>query len=263
MAIYIKTSDEIKKMRIVGKLAAEVLEFIEPYIKIGISTGELDSICHKYITQVQQSKPASLGYQGFPKSICTSVNDVVCHGIPNINQKLKEGDIINIDITLFKEGFYSDTSKMFFVGNPTNIVKKLCDITQNSLYLAIQKIKPGIRLNILGQTIQNAIEKEQFSIVREYCGHGIGKNIHEEPQILHYKADDQGIILIPGMTFTIEPMINIGSCKTKIMQDGWTVKTKDHSLSAQYEHTLLVTESGCEILTHRQEETIPFIINHT
>ncbi|MFT8229876.1 MAG: type I methionyl aminopeptidase [Enterobacterales bacterium] len=259
MFINIKSNNDINKMRIVGKLSAEVLIMIKDYITPGVSTGELNDICHKYITKVQKSIPASLGYCGFPKSICTSVNDVVCHGIPSYEKELKNGDIINIDVAIIKDGFYGDTSKMFIVGKPTIIGKRLCKVTQNSLYLAIKKIKPGLCLNIIGSTIQKFAESENFSIVREYCGHGIGNKFHEPPQILHFYNKNK-FILKSGMTITIEPMINTGNHSVKIMKDGWTVKTKDHSLSAQYEHTLVVTNNGCEILTLRPEETIPSII---
>lgn len=257
MHIHIKTSEEIKKMRIAGRLAAEILEMIESYIYPGMSTEKLNSICHNHITKVQYAIAAPLGYHGFPKSICTSVNDVVCHGIPNDLHKLKTGDIINIDITIIKQGFHADTSKMFFVGQPTKLGSFLCKITQESLYLAIQMIRPGIRLKKIGQTIQKFVESKKLSIVREYCGHGIGKVFHEAPHVLNYDADDGGVILQSGMTLTIEPMVNAGSRHVYTEEDGWTVKTKDHNLSAQYEHTVLVTKKGCEILTKRINETVP------
>ncbi|AKC60436.1 type I methionyl aminopeptidase [Blochmannia endosymbiont of Camponotus (Colobopsis) obliquus] len=262
MNIPIKKPNEIKKMRFVGQLAAEVLEMIKPYIYPGISTGMLDEICHKYITNKQKAIAASLGYKGFPKSVCISVNEEVCHGIPNYNKKLQEGDILNIDVTILKDGWHGDTSKMFIVGKPTVIGKKLCKITEKSLYAAIFIIKPGIRLREIGKTIQQIIEKEKFSVVREYCGHGIGKNFHEEPQVLHYDNHDDSIILQQGMTITIEPMVNAGNFYTQTMDDGWTVKTKDNSLSAQYEHTIVVTSDGCEILTIRSDEHLPKIITH-
>ncbi|WMY96518.1 MAG: type I methionyl aminopeptidase [Arsenophonus sp.] len=258
MTISIKTEKNIQKMRLAGHLAAKVLQMIEPYIKPGISTGELDRICHSYIVDKQNAIPGCLNYNGFPKSICTSVNDVVCHGIPNDKKILQANDIINIDITVIKNGFYGDTSKMFFVGKPNIQSKQLCKITQESLYLALKIIKPGVPLRKIGHTIQKFVQKHHFSVVREYCGHGIGQFFHEEPQVLHYDADDGGILLKKGMTFTIEPMINIGSHQTRIMKDGWTVKTKDKSWSAQYEHTVAVNEKGCEILTLREEEK-PFI----
>lgn len=257
MNIHIKTPEDIKKMRIAGRIAAKTLEMIEPYIQPGISTEELNTICHDYITNVQHSIAAPLGYHGFPKSICTSINEVVCHGIPNNLHKLKNGDIINIDITIIKQGFHADTSKMFIVGKPTKLGSALCEITQKSLYLAISIIRPGIRLKTIGQTIQKFIEEKKFSLVREYCGHGIGKLFHETPHVLNYDADDNGVILKPGMTFTVEPMVNAGSRYVYTEEDGWTVKTKDHNLSAQYEHTVLVNKTGCEILTKRLDEVIP------
>lgn len=255
MTISIKSKKDIQKMRIAGRLAANILEMIEQYMYPGISTEELDQICHQYMKN-QKSTSACLGYHGFPKSICTSINDVVCHGIPSNTNILKTGDIINVDISIIKNGFYADTSKMFIIGKTTKIAKTLCEVTQKSLYLAIKKIKPGIPLRTIGKTIQKCIEKHKFSIVREYCGHGIGKNLHEEPQILHYNSEDYGIKLKKGMAFTIEPMINAGKHSIIIMEDNWTVKTKDHSLSAQYEHTVVVTNDGCEILTLRKEESI-------
>ncbi|ARC54284.1 type I methionyl aminopeptidase [Candidatus Riesia pediculicola] len=255
MISLIKTKEEIQKMRIVGRISAKVLEFIEPYVLPGISTGEIDRICHDYITKEMKAIPACLNYHGFPKSICTSVNDVICHGVPSEKEILKEKDIINIDVAVFKDGFYGDTSKMFFVGKPEVNSKNLCKIAQLSLYIAIKIIKPGLSLRSIGKTIQNFVRKHQFSIVREYCGHGIGRSFHEDPPILHYDAEDKGIKLQPGMIFTIEPMINYGSEESKIMEDGWTVKTVDKSLSAQYEHTVLVTKSGYEILTLRKEES--------
>lgn len=260
MNINIKTSEDIKKMRVAGRLAAEILEMIEPYICPGINTEKLDSICHNYITTVQHAIAAPLGYHGFPKSICTSVNDVVCHGIPNNEHKLKHGDIINVDVTVIKQGFHADTSKMFIVGKATKLGSLLCKITQESLYLAIKIIRPGIRLKKIGQTIQRFVESKKFSIVREYCGHGIGRIFHEAPHVLNYDADDGGVILQSGMTLTIEPMVNAGSRHIYTEDDGWTVKTKDRSLSAQYEHTILVTKTGCEILTQRTNEMIPNLV---
>ncbi|KAA1195343.1 MULTISPECIES: type I methionyl aminopeptidase [Photorhabdus] len=254
MAISIKTSEDIEKMRVAGRLAAEVLEIIEPYVKPGVTTGELDRICHEHITNKQQAVSACLGYHGFPKSVCISVNDVVCHGIPSDDKALKDGDIVNIDVTVIKEGFHGDTSKMFIVGKPTIQGERLCRITQESLYLALKMVKPGIRLRTLGKAIQQFVEANDFSVVREYCGHGIGTVFHEEPQVLHYDADDGGVVLQKGMAFTIEPMVNIGDYRIRTMKDGWTVKTKDRSLSAQYEHTIVVTDNGCEIMTLRKEE---------
>ncbi|MFP3019176.1 MAG: type I methionyl aminopeptidase [Arsenophonus sp.] len=256
MTISIKTEKDIQKMRITGHLAAEVLEIIEPYIKPGVSTGELDYVCYSHIVKKQQAIPACLNYHSFPKSICTSVNDVICHGIPSNEKILKEGDIINIDVAVIKNGFHGDTSKMFIVGKPTIQGDRLCKVTQGSLYLALKMVKPGIRLRTIGKAIQQFVEQHHFSVVREYCGHGIGKVFHEKPQVLHYDADDSGIILQKGMTFTIEPMVNVNDHRIRIMKDGWTVKTKDRGWSAQYEHTLAVTDDGCEILTLRKEEKV-------
>ncbi|MEN0676998.1 type I methionyl aminopeptidase [Plesiomonas shigelloides] len=261
MAITIKTADEIEKMRVAGRLAAEVLEMIEPHVKAGVTTGELDKICHDYIVNVQQAIPAPLNYHGFPKSTCISVNEVVCHGIPG-EKVLKDGDIVNFDITVIKDGYHGDTSKMIIVGKPTILGERLCRITQESLYLSLKMVKPGVRLREIGKAIQKFAEAEGFSIVREYCGHGIGAEFHEEPQVLHYDADDGGVILREGMTFTIEPMINAGKRQVRLMGDGWTVKTKDRSLSAQYEHTILVTADGCEILTLRSDESLPRVLHN-
>lgn len=263
MTIPIKTASDLEKMRVAGRLAADVLQMIAPYIKPGVSTGELDRLCHDYITNTQQAISACLNYHGFPKSVCISINDVVCHGIPSDDKKLKDGDIVNIDVTVIKEGFHGDTSKMFIVGKPTILGERLCKVCQESLYLALRMIKPGIRLRTLGKAIQQYVEAEGFSVVREYCGHGIGEGFHEAPQVLHYDADDGGVVLQPGMTFTVEPMVNTGNYYIRTMKDGWTVKTKDRSLSAQYEHTIAVTETGCEIFTLRNDETIEAIINHS
>jgi methionyl aminopeptidase len=254
VSIIIKSNEEIAKMRVAGKLAGEVLEMIGPYVKAAVSTLELNDICHEYITQVQNAIPAPLNYKGFPKSICTSLNYVVCHGIPN-DRQLKNGDIINIDVTVIKDGFHGDTSKMFVVGEPSVLAKRLIKVTRECLLLGIEQVKPGNRLGDIGFAIQTHAHKHHFSVVREYCGHGIGQIFHEEPQILHYGSAHTGLELVPGMTFTIEPMINAGKRHTKLLQDNWTVVTKDHSLSAQWEHTLLVTETGCEVLSKRQEET--------
>jgi methionyl aminopeptidase len=253
--IHIKTPEEITKMRIAGRLAAEVLEMIEPHVKPGVTTLELNNICHDYIVNEQQAIPAPLNYRGFPKSICTSVNHVICHGIPN-DRKLKSGDIINIDITVLKDGYHGDTSKMFLVSECGILANRLVRITQECLYLAIDLVKPGVKLGDIGAIIQKHAESHRYSVVREYCGHGIGSEFHEEAlQVLHYGVAGTGIELKPGMTFTIEPMINAGKRDIKSLPDGWTVVTKDHTLSAQWEHTILVTEIGAEILTRRQEET--------
>lgn len=262
MAITIKTPEEIEKMRVAGRLAAEVLEMIEEHVKPGISTGELDRICNDYIVNTQKAISASLGYHGFPKSVCISINEVVCHGIPSDERILKDGDIVNIDVTVIKDEYHGDTSKMFIAGKPTIQGERLCRITQESLYLALRMVKPGIRLRTIGREIQKFVEAQDFSVVREYCGHGIGKGFHEEPQVLHYDADDGGVVLQAGMAFTIEPMVNAGDYRIRSMKDGWTVKTKDRSLSAQYEHTIVVTEKGCEIMTLRKDDTIPAILTH-
>lgn len=253
MAITIKTDDEIEKMRVAGKLASDVLVMIEAHIKPGITTDDLDKICHNYIVDVQDAIPAPLNYKGFPKSICTSVNNQICHGIPS-SKKLKKGDIINIDITVIKDEYHGDTSKMFFVGKPTAPAKRICEVAHKALYLGINMVKPGIKLGDIGHVIQTHVESNYASVVREYCGHGIGKVFHEEPQVLHYGKPDTGIELKEGMTFTIEPMVNLGKRHIRTMPDKWTIVTKDRSLSAQWEHTLLVTKNGFEILTLREEE---------
>lgn len=254
MTVTIKTKEEIEKMRIAGRLAAELLEMIEPHVKIGVTTGELDQICHDYMLEVQHTIPAPLNYHGYPKSICTSINHVVCHGIPG-DKKLKDGDILNIDVTVIKDGYHGDTSKMYMVGKPSILAERLVKITQECLYLGIEQVKPGAHLGDIGAAIQKYAEKHHFSVVREYCGHGIGTVFHEEPQVLHYGKAGTGPELKPGMTFTIEPMINAGKHNIKLLPDGWTAVTKDHKLSAQWEHTLLVTDDGCEVLTKRQEES--------
>jgi methionyl aminopeptidase len=257
MTIYIKSPDEIDKMRVAGKLAAEVLEMIGPYVQPGVSTGELDKICHDYITGVQNAIPAPLNYNGFPKSICTSVNHVICHGIPSDSKILKAGDIINIDVTVIKEGYHGDTSKMFCVGEAPTHAQRLIRITQECLYKAIELVKPGITLGDIGHVIQQHAEAHNYSIVREYCGHGIGKIFHEEPQVLHYGRPNTGTEIVEGMTFTIEPMLNAGTRFTKLSsKDGWTVTTKDRRLSAQWEHTLAVNATGVEVLTRRKDEAL-------
>lgn len=252
--IHIKSPEEIAKMRIAGRLAAEVLEMISNYVKPGVSTLELNDICHNYIVKEQAAIPAPLNYRGFPKSICTSLNHVICHGIPN-ERPLKLGDIVNIDVTVLKDGYHGDTSKMFFVGECSILAKRLTRVTQECLYKAIKIVKPGAKLGDIGAIIQKHAEAHRYSVVREYCGHGIGSEFHEEAlQVLHYGVAGTGLVLQPGMTFTIEPMINAGKKDLKLLPDGWTVVTKDHSLSAQWEHTLLVTETGVEVLTLRAEE---------
>ena len=250
MSVTIKTSAEQDKMRVAGRLAAEVLDMIGPHVRPGVTTDELDRICHDYIVSTQQAIPANVGYNGFPKTICTSINHVVCHGIPN-DKKLKNGDIINIDVTVIKDGWHGDTSKMYFVGEPSVLAKRLVQVTHDAMLLGIEMVKPGVRLGDIGHAIQQHAENHGFSVVREYCGHGIGRVYHEDPQVLHYGAPGTGMEIKPGMTFTIEPMINAGKRHVRLLPDGWTVVTKDHGLSAQWEHTVLVTGTGHEILTAR------------
>ncbi len=255
MTEMIKSPEAISKMRVSGKLAAEVLEMITPHVKPGISTDQLDKICHDYILNEQNAISSSLGYHGFPKSMCTSLNHVVCHGIPS-DRVLKDGDILNIDVTVLKDGYHGDTSKMFLLGKPSVLAERLVRVTQECLYRAIRLVKPGTRVGDLGASIQQYAQSQRFSVVREYCGHGIGQNMHEDPQILHYGVAGSGLRLEEGMVFTIEPMINAGKAAVKLLSDGWTVVTKDHSLSAQWEHTILVTSNGYEVLTLRQDEVI-------
>lgn len=262
MSITIKTEHEIEKMRIAGRLAASVLEMIGTHVKKGVSTDELNQICHDYILENDATPaPLNYGHPPFPKSICTSVNHVICHGIP-ADKKLKDGDIINIDVTVIKDGYHGDTSKMFVVGKPSILAERLIRITQESLYKAIKLVKPGCTLGDIGYVIQQHAEKHNYSIVREYCGHGIGANFHEEPQVVHYGKPNSGEVLKAGMCFTIEPMVNAGKRHSKILPDQWTVVTKDRSLSAQWEHTLLVTSNGVEILTLRSDEQIDRVIGH-
>ncbi len=253
MSITVKTPEEIDKMRLASRLAAEVLEMIAPHVKAGVSTDEIDQICHSHIIEKQNAIPAPLNYMGFPKSICTSVNHQVCHGIPG-GKTLKNGDIVNIDITVIKDGFHGDTSKMFFIGKPSVLARRLTKITLESLWIGIDQVRPGAHLSNIGHAIQSYVESNNYSVVREYCGHGIGRKFHEEPQILHYGSPGNGILLQPGMCFTIEPMVNAGKRQVKLLPDGWTVVTKDRSLSAQWEHTLLVTDIGCDVLTLREGE---------
>jgi len=248
MPITIKTPEEIEKMRVAGRLAAEVLRMIQPHVEPGITTGELDRICHDYIVDVQQAIPAPLNYRGYPRSICTSVNHQVCHGIPG-EKRLKKGDIVNLDITVIKDGYHGDTSKMFFIGEPSIQARRLVQITHECMLKGIAVVRPGAHLGDIGHAIQTHAEQHHFSVVREYCGHGIGREFHEDPQVLHYGTPGTGIELVPGMIFTIEPMINAGRKEVKLLPDNWTVVTRDHSLSAQWEHTILVTQSGHEILT--------------
>jgi len=248
MPVTIKNPEEIEKMRVAGRLAADVLRMIRPHVQPGVTTGELDRICHDFIVNQQQAIPAPLNYRGFPRSICTSVNHQVCHGIPG-DKTLKKGDIVNIDITVIKDGYHGDTSKMFFVGEPSIQARRLVQVTHECMLKGIQMVKPGTRLGDIGHAIQNHAEAHGFSVVREYCGHGIGREFHEDPQVLHYGQPNTGMALVPGMTFTIEPMINAGKKEVKLLPDNWTVVTRDHSLSAQWEHTVLVTQNGYEILT--------------
>jgi methionyl aminopeptidase len=254
MSVTIKSPEEITKMRVAGRLAADVLVMITPYVKEGITTDELNTICHNFIVNEQKAIPAPLNYNGFPKSICTSINHVVCHGIPSKKDVLNDGDIINIDVTVIKDGYHGDTSKMFFIGTPSSDAKNLVKIAHECLYIGIQQVKPGARLGDVGYAIQQHAEQNRCSVVREYCGHGIGRIFHEEPEVLHYGTPGTGEILRAGTTFTIEPMINLGKHYTRVLRDNWTVITKDRSLSAQWEHTLLVTNDGVEILTLRDEE---------
>ena len=255
MPVSLKTPDEIEKMRVAGQLAAEVLKMIEPHVQPGVTTDELDRICHDYIVDVQRAIPAPLNYKGFPKSICTSVNHQVCHGIPG-DKVLKKGDIINIDITVIKDGYHGDTSKMFFVSQPSVQAERLVRLSHECMVKGIEAVRPGARLGDIGHVIQQHAEGHDLSVVREYCGHGIGREFHEEPQVLHYGRPGTGIELRPGMTFTIEPMINAGRKEVKLLADNWTVVTRDHSLSAQWEHTVLVTETGVEVLTRLPGATI-------
>ncbi|MGB1198484.1 MAG: type I methionyl aminopeptidase [Thalassotalea sp.] len=262
MSIQIKSHDEIDKMRIAGKLAADVLEMIAPHVTAGITTDELNTLCAEYTEKVQNAISAPLNYHGFPKSICTSVNHVVCHGIPN-DIPLKDGDIINIDITVIKDGYHGDTSKMFAIGEISAEDARLCRITQEALYLAIKKVKPGAPFGDIGATIQKFVKKSgRYTIVKEYCGHGIGSEFHEEPQIVHYKNNDK-TKMEEGMCFTIEPMINLGRANTILdKEDNWTVYTIDSKKSAQWEHTLVVTKTGCEILTLRSDDTLPRVLHN-
>ncbi len=261
MVAKVSSEDEIQKMRNAGRLAASVLEMIEPHVVPGVTTDELDKLCHQFIVDELACTPAPLNYGGgpgvppFPKSICTSVNHVVCHGIPTPKKTLKSGDLVNIDITVIKDGYHGDTSKMFSVGKPSVLAQRLIKVTQECLYRGIEVVRPGATLGDIGHAIQSHAEKQHFSVVREFCGHGIGKVFHDEPQVVHYGRPGTGRAIEAGMTFTIEPMINAGKRHVKILPDGWTVVTKDHKLSAQWEHTILVTASGAEVLTRRGEES--------
>ena len=261
MTIHIKKSQEIEKMRVAGKLASEVLDFITPFVKPGITTDEIDKLCHDYMVNVQNTIPAPLnyapdGHTPYPKSICTSINHQICHGVPG-PKALKEGDIVNIDVTVIKDGFHGDTSRMFLLGEASIQAKRLCKLTYEAMWLGIQVVKPGAKLGDIGFVIQDFAEKNGFSVVREFCGHGIGKRFHEEPQVLHYGKPGTGLTLEAGMIFTIEPMINAGKRDIKQMPDGWTIVTKDRSLSAQWEHTILVTQNGYEVLTVSEKTPSP------
>ena len=255
MKINLKTNDQIAQMRIAGKLAAEVLEMITPLVVPGVSTEELDRICHDYIVDNQQSIPANVGYNGFKKTICSSVNQVICHGIPSEKKILKDGDILNIDVTVIRNGWHGDTSKMFLVGKTQPHNERLVRVTQECLYKAIEVVKPGAYLGDIGAVIQEHAQKNHYSVVEDYCGHGIGQVYHEDPQVLHYGKKGAGLRLEEGLTFTIEPMINQGTKYTKVLRDGWTVETEDGRNSAQWEHTLAVTSNGVEVLTQRSEES--------
>jgi methionyl aminopeptidase len=249
MKITLKTPEDIAKMRVAGALAAEVLQVVAPHVKAGVSTAYLDRICHDHIVDVQKAIPANVGYKGFPATICSSVNNVICHGIPSEAKVLKDGDIINIDVTVIKDGFHGDTSRMYFVGTPSVMAKRLVEVTREAMFRGIRAVRPGATLGDVGHAIQTYVEAQRFSVVREYCGHGIGRVYHEDPQVLHYGQPGTGVELRKGMTFTIEPMVNEGSRHTRLMPDGWTVVTKDRSLSAQWEHMIAVTDDGAEILT--------------
>ncbi len=248
MQYTLKNPEEQQKMRAAGRLAAEVLDLVTDFVVPGVSTEELDRICHEHIVRVQQATPANLNYRGFPKTICTSVNHVVCHGIPN-DKRLKNGDIVNIDVTVIHDGFHGDTSRMYFAGTPAPAAKKLAELTREAMWRGIEQVRPAATLGDVGHAIQTFAEMHEYSVVREYCGHGIGRVYHEDPQVLHYGQPGTGLELRAGMTFTIEPMLNAGKRHVKLLGDGWTVITKDHSLSAQWEHTVLVTDSGFEVLT--------------
>ncbi len=256
MPVTIKSPEEVEKMRTAGRLAADVLEMIAEHVEVGVTTDYLNDLCHRYITEEQDAIPAPLNYLGFPKSVCTTLNHQVCHGIPS-ERKLKRGDILNIDVTVIKDGYHGDTSRMFLLGKPSVQARRLVELTYEAMRRAICLVRPGLRLGDLGHAIQSFAEGQNLSVVREYCGHGIGREFHEEPQVLHYGKAGTGMALKPGMTFTIEPMINAGMPQVRLLPDQWTVVTCDHSLSAQWEHTILVTEDGFEVLTARPDERFP------
>ena len=249
MSVTIKTPAEIEQMRVAGRLAAEVLELLVPHVRVGATTEEIDAIAHAHIVEVQKAVPANVGYKGFPKTVCTSVNNVICHGIPSPGKVLKDGDIVNIDVTVIKDGWHGDTSRMYFVGEPSVLARRLCTVAFEAMMKGIEQVRPGATLGDVGHAVQQHAEGNRFSVVREYCGHGIGRIYHEDPQVLHYGQRGAGLRLETGMTFTVEPMINAGKPGTRLLPDGWTVVTRDHSLSAQWEHTVAVTDDGFEILT--------------
>ncbi|ANB17969.1 type I methionyl aminopeptidase [Dokdonella koreensis] len=249
MHVKIKTPDQIQKMREAGRLAAEVLEMLVEHVKPGVTTEELDRLAHDHIVDVQKAVPANVGYKGYPKTLCTSVNHVICHGIPSPSKVLKDGDIVNIDVTVIRDGWHGDTSRMYFVGQPSVLARRLVDTTLEAMLRGIAQVRPGATLGDIGHAIQKHAEAQGFSVVREYCGHGIGQIYHEDPQVLHYGQAGAGLRLEKGMTFTVEPMLNAGKPQTRLLPDGWTVVTRDHSLSAQWEHTIVVTDDGHEILT--------------
>ncbi len=249
MHVKIKTPEQIAKMREAGRLAAEVLELLVEHVKPGVTTEELDRIAHEHIVHVQKAVPANVGYKGYPKTLCTSVNHVICHGIPSSTKVLKDGDIVNIDVTVIRDGWHGDTSRMYFVGQPSVLARRLVDTTLEAMLRGIAQVRPGATLGDIGHAIQRHAESNGFSVVREYCGHGIGQIYHEDPQVLHYGQAGSGMRLEKGMTFTVEPMLNAGKPQTRLLPDGWTVVTRDHSLSAQWEHTIVVTDDGHEILT--------------
>jgi len=248
VSVTIKSHEQREAMRVAGRLAADVLDMIAEHVEPGVTTGELDRICHEYMVEEQGTIPACLNYRGFPKSVCTSVNHVVCHGIPS-DKRLKKGDLLNIDVTVIKDGWHGDTSRMFLVGEPSVLGKRLSDVAHGAMWRGIEIVRPGTRLGDIGAAIQEYVESHHFSVVREYCGHGIGLEFHEDPQVLHYGKPGTGLTLEPGMTFTIEPMVNAGKRQVKVLPDGWTVVTKDHKPSAQWEHTILVTDDAHEVLT--------------
>ena len=254
MSIQLKTAADLEKMREAGRLAAEVLQVVAPFVKPGVTTEELDRICHDHIVNVQKAIPANVGYRGFPKTVCTSVNNVICHGIPSEAKVLKDGDIVNIDVTVIKDGWHGDTSRMYVVGTPSVMAQRLVDVTREAMFRGIRAVRPGATLGDVGHAIQQYAESQRFSVVREYCGHGIGKIYHDDPQVLHYGRPGEGVVLKEGMTFTIEPMLNQGRRMVETLDDGWTVVTADGKLSAQFEHTVAVTKDGVRVLTLRPDE---------